>query len=280
MRPSRILLILPLAAALTLVSHVAGAQERESAEEWVAHCQRWNGHNGDHENFCEQRETRIAAPSRLAVDGRENGGVSVRAWDGSDVLVVQRIQAWAPSREQARSVASDIRVHTAGGEIYADGPDSGRRQGYSVSYEIFVPRRMDLRLTTNNGPVAVNGVTGRMEISAHNGPLALRELGGDVHARATNGPLSVVLGGSRWNGEGLDAATTNGPVTLTIPGPLSAAVHHRARRWRRAGPCGDHQRACRGAAAVEPQRPFHAENTETQRARGSPLRLRVFRVRS
>jgi hypothetical protein len=217
MRPSRILLILPLAAALTLVSHVAGAQERESAEEWVARCQRWNRDNGDRENFCEQRETRIAAPSRLSVDGRENGGVSVRAWDGSDVLVVQRIQAWAPSREQARSVASDIRVHTAGGEVYADGPDNGRRQGYSVSYEIFVPRRMDLRLTTNNGPVAVNGVTGRMEISAHNGPLALRELGGDVHARADNGPLSVVLGGSRWNGEGLDAATTNGPVTLTVP---------------------------------------------------------------
>ena len=217
MRPSRILLILPLAAALTLVPYVAGAQERESAEEWVAHCQRWNGHNGDHENFCEQRETRIAAPSRLSVDGRENGGVSVKAWDGSDVLVVQRIQAWAPSREQARSVASGIRVHTAGGEIYANGPEMGRRQGYSVSYEIFVPRRMDLRLTTNNGPVAVNGVTGRMEISAHNGPLALRELGGDVHARADNGPLSVVLGGSRWSGEGLDAETTNGPVTLSVP---------------------------------------------------------------
>ena len=218
MRPSRILLAaLPLAAVLALVPGTAAAQERESAEEWVARCQRWNNNNRDRENFCEQRETRIAAPSGLTVDGRENGGVSVRAWEGSDVLVVQRIQAWAPSREQARAVASDIRVHTAGGEIYADGPETGRRQGYSVSYEIFVPRRMDLRLTTNNGPVGVNGVTGRMQISARNGPLALRELGGDVHARAMNGPLSVVLGGSRWNGEGLDAETTNGPVTLTVP---------------------------------------------------------------
>lgn len=217
MRPSRILLTLPLAAALVVVPRIAVAQDHESADEWVARCQRWNHDNDDRENFCEQRETRIGAPSRLSVDGRENGGVSVKAWDGSDVLVVQRIQAWAPSREEARSVASGIRVHTAGGEIYSDGPEMGRRRGYSVSYEIFVPRRMDLRLTTNNGPVAVNGVTGRMEISAHNGPLALRELGGDVHARAQNGPLTVVLGGSRWNGEGLDAETTNGPVTLAVP---------------------------------------------------------------
>jgi len=225
MRPSRIILsALPLAAALMAVRGVAVAQERESAEEWVARCQRWNRDNGDRENFCEQRETRIAAPSRLSVDGRENGGVSVKAWDGSDVLVVQRIQAWAPSRERARSVASDIRVHTAGGEIYADGPENERRQGYSVSYEIFVPRRMDLRLTTNNGPIGVDGVTGRMELSANNGPLALRELGGDVHARATNGPLSVVLGGSRWNGEGLDAATTNGPVTLSVPDGYRATL--------------------------------------------------------
>lgn len=158
------------------------------------------------------------------MDGRENGGVSVRAWDGRDVLVRQRVQAWAPSRDAAREVARAVRVHTTGGEIYADGPEMSRREGYSVSYVVYVPRRMDLRLTTNNGPVAVNGVTGRMELRAHNGPLALTELGGDVHARADNGPLAVRLGGSRWSGAGLDAATTNGPVTLSIPRGYSATL--------------------------------------------------------
>jgi hypothetical protein len=220
MRPSRILLaaVLPLAAALALVPRPAAAQDDDDdGENWVARCERWNSHGSGRESFCEQRETRISAPSLLAVDGRENGGVSVKAWNGSDVLVRQRIQAWAPSREEARQVASAIRVHTAGGEIHADGPDNERRRGYSVSYEIFVPRRMNLRLVTNNGPIGVNGVTGRMELRAHNGPLALRELGGDVHARADNGPLAVVLGGSGWSGDGLDAETTNGPGTLTVP---------------------------------------------------------------
>jgi DUF4097 and DUF4098 domain-containing protein YvlB len=225
MRASRLLLAaLPLAAAIALLPRPAAAQDDDdNDDDWVAHCQRWNG-DGGRENVCEQRETHIAAPSLLSVDGRENGGVSVRAWDGSDVLVRQRIQAWAPSRDDARRMAQGVRVHTAGGEIYAEGPEASRREGYSVSYVIFVPRRMDLRLTTNNGPVAVNGVTGRMEIRAHNGPLALSELGGDVHARADNGPLAVRLGGSRWSGAGLDAATTNGPVTLSIPRGYSATL--------------------------------------------------------
>jgi hypothetical protein len=226
MRPSRLLLAaLPLAAALALLPRPAAAQDRgDDGGDWVARCERWNSHDSGRENFCEERETRIARPSLLSVDGRENGGVAVKAWDGSDVLVRQRIQAWAPSREEARSVASSVRVHTAGGEIYADGPDNERRRGYSVSYEIFVPRRMDLRLVTNNGPVGVSGVTGRMEIRAHNGPLALRDLGGDVHARADNGPLAVVLGGSGWSGGELDAETTNGPVTLSVPAGYRATL--------------------------------------------------------
>src|SRR6185436_18707674 len=61
-------------------------------------------------------------------------------------------------------------------------------------------------------------------LRAHNGPLALRELGGDVHARADNGPLAVVLGGSGWSGDGLDAETTNGPVTLTVPAGYRATL--------------------------------------------------------
>ena len=189
---------LPLAAALALAPRPALAQDDDDGD-WVARCERWNNRGSDRETFCEQRETRIAAPSLLSVDGRENGGVSVKAWDGRDVLVRQRIQAWASSRADARAIASAVRVHTAGGEIHAEGPDGERRRGYSVSYEIFVPRRMDLRLVTNNGPIGVDGVTGRMEMRAHNGPLGVR------------------LAGSGWSGAGLDAETTNGPVTLSVP---------------------------------------------------------------
>jgi DUF4097 and DUF4098 domain-containing protein YvlB len=63
-----------------------------------------------------------------------------------------------------------------------------------------------------------------MELSVTNGPLSLTDLAGDVHARATNGPLAVRLSGSRWDGQGLDAETTNGPVTLSIPAGYNASL--------------------------------------------------------
>ena len=224
MRTLRLPLAAAALAALALLPRPAAAQDYAGDEgDWVANCQR-NNRGNDREVFCAEREERIAAPRLLSVDGRENGGVAVRAWDGADVRVVERIQSWAESQDEARRIAGGIRVHTAGGEIYADGPENGRHTGYAVSYVIYVPRRMDLRLSAHNGPVGVSGVTGRMELSVTNGPLALTDLGGDVHARATNGPLSVRLSGSRWSGEGLDAETTNGPVTVSVPEGYNASL--------------------------------------------------------
>jgi len=79
-------------------------------------------------------------------------------------------------------------------------------------------------VTTNNGPVSVRGVSGEMELRAHNGPMSLNAVSGDVHARTDNGPLHVSLTGSRWSGEGLDAETTNGPVTLLVPSGYNASL--------------------------------------------------------
>jgi hypothetical protein len=61
-----------------------------------------------------------------------------------------------------------------------------------------------------------------MELETRNGPLALRDLSGNVRARTTNGPLAISLTGSSWSGAGLDAETSNGPLTLRIPEGYSA----------------------------------------------------------
>jgi DUF4097 and DUF4098 domain-containing protein YvlB len=45
-----------------------------------------------------------------------------------------------------------------------------------------------------------------------------------VRARTTNGPLDVDLTGSHWEGVGLDAETSNGPVNLGVPTDYSARL--------------------------------------------------------
>lgn len=214
MRTSRFF-FLSLFAAATL-AQTAAAQR--SSEDWAENCRRNYRHNGDSRvTFCEVRETRIPARGSLRVDGEQNGGVTVRAHEGRDIIVRARVQSWARSDEAARDLARGVRVSTDG-TIRATGPNTqARNQGWAVGYEILVPTRTNLDVQTHNGPISVERVAGTINLRAHNGPIDLRELSGDVRARAQNGPLTVRLAGRRWNGGGLDAETVNGPVNLDMP---------------------------------------------------------------
>lgn len=175
------------------------------------------------ERHCEVRETRLrASGGRIVVDGRENGAVRVRGWDGDSVLVRAVVQTRAETEQDAVALAKEVRVETAGGTVRADGPSTRRRASWWVSYEVFVPRRTDLNVDTHNGPISVRDVSGKMELSAVNGPLTLTRVGGDVRGRTRNGPLTVQLSGSKWEGAGLDAETSNGPVSISIPENYSA----------------------------------------------------------
>lgn len=200
--------------ALSALASPAAAQS--SSDEWLENCRR-NNRGSDRQVHCEVRESRIPARGTLRVDAGQNGGVSVRAWDGSDVRVQARIQTNARTEAEAREIARGIRVSTDGA-IRSTGPEtSGRDRGWAVSYEILVPARTNLDVEAHNGPIHVERLAGTMELRTVNGPVSLRELSGDVEARTQNGPITVTLAGRRWNGEGLDAETVNGPITVRMP---------------------------------------------------------------
>jgi hypothetical protein len=220
-----------------LAGPALAAQERESgrargsrdAAEWLEECEENRRHDDDDGDdrvrFCEVRESRLRATGRtLTVDGRQNGGIDVEAWDGDGILLQARIQAQAPTMEEARQIASGVRIDTAGPTISASGPATSGRRSWWVGYLILVPRRTNLDLSTHNGPIHVEGVTGRMELRAVNGPLALDDVGGDVRGRTQNGPLAITLGGARWDGAGLDAETRNGPLILELPRKYGARL--------------------------------------------------------
>ena len=216
---------LSTAAALLAVLAAVPAHAQRTDAEWLENCRenggRWNGNRAQ---FCEVRPSTLRAGGALTVDGGQNGGASVRGWDGGDIRVSARIQAHAATEQEAREIARQVTVRTDGGSIRATGPELGRGRSWAVVYDIQVPRRQDVSVTAHNGPVSVEGVSGRMTLRAQNGPVSLRRVGGAVNARVQNGPLSVVLDGPRWSGEGLDAETHNGPVSLTIPGGYSAEL--------------------------------------------------------
>jgi hypothetical protein len=181
----------------------------------------------DRYRHCEVREARLPA-GPLTVDAGRNGGVRVEGWDGGDILVRAIVQASAGNEADAKQLASGVEIQAGGGHVSARGPErSGGRDWWSVSYRISVPRRTDLQLNASNGGISIAGVAGTIRFDTTNGGVRLADLAGSVTGRTRNGGLRVALGGSQWDGEGLDVETSNGGVTLAIPEQYNAQLETR-----------------------------------------------------
>lgn len=226
MRPARLMFpILPLLACLLLAGPTTRLAAQADDDRWQRRCE--NGYDGDDtkEHFCEVRHTGFRpGGTRLVIDPDDNGGVEIEGWDRDSVAVTLRVQAGARTEEDAKALAGKVRVEAAGSTIRVAGPTSGRRESWSATLILRVPRRSDLDVETVNGPLAVSDVRGTMNLRATNGPISLEHLAGDVRARVQNGPLSVELAGASWDGKGLDAESVNGPVQLGLPEGYNAEL--------------------------------------------------------
>ncbi len=181
--------------------------------------------NGKLVQSCQIREQTLPATGgQLSIDGRQNGGVSVKGWDQNQILVRARVQGSAQSLAEAVQLASQILIETGGNKIFASGPEGRKDSHWSVSYEVFVPRKSDVSVETHNGGVSITDVNGRIDFSATNGGVVLRRVGGTVRGSTTNGGLVVDLTGDRWDGESMDVSTTNGGVVMSVPDNYSANI--------------------------------------------------------
>jgi len=210
---------LPILAglALALAPWPAEAQFRTVPDDkWCDRDRDGDGNDDRNEKYCEVREAILPASARISVDSEPNGGIKVEGWDRGEVRVRAKVTANARNEADARAMASEVRIET-GPTIHAEGPETARRSHWSVSYQISVPRRSGLSLRSHNGGISISDVHGDIEFETTNGGVSLSALSGQVKGRTTNGGLSVRLAGTEWTGEGLDAQTTNGGVTLAVP---------------------------------------------------------------
>lgn len=139
------------------------------------------------------------------------------------MLVRATVQAWARDEAEAQRIVDQINVRSDSG-VRAEGPSSGNRGGWSVSYEVLTPRELNLSLETENGSIAIRDVRGDLSFQASNGSIDLQGVAGNVQGRTTNGGVNATLTGDTWDGAGLDLETTNGGVRLRVPEDYSARL--------------------------------------------------------
>jgi DUF4097 and DUF4098 domain-containing protein YvlB len=186
-------------------------------------------------DVCEVREDTLGNTRVIDVDARGNGGVQVRGWDRPDVHVRARVIVFAESDAEAKQIASEIKLVTTGGRIRAEGPARDRNdrswwrdRGWSVSFELEVPRNSEMRVDATNGGVSVRDVRGRLDLRTVNGGLALEDVSGDIRGETTNGGVSVRMTSDKWEGPALEVRTVNGGINLALPPNLSAELDARA----------------------------------------------------
>ncbi len=183
-------------------------------------CENNNWSSNDRVSTNDLREITVASTGSVNVDAGQNGGISVKGEDRSDVLIRACVQAWGTSEEAARAAVASIRISTSG-EIKADGPSE---KNWSVSYEIRAPRSSSTSLRARNGGISISNIEGTSEFETQNGGVSVSNAAGTVKGRTANGGVNVTLAGTSWKGTGIDVQTTNGGVNLTIPENFQANI--------------------------------------------------------
>jgi DUF4097 and DUF4098 domain-containing protein YvlB len=186
-------------------------------------CDDSNNHWG-RPHVCQMRRTTFTLPAgRLSVE-TANGGISVDGENRTDVSLEAKVTAWGESESAAENVLNQIQIDTDNGDVHDRGPKSSLfgGNGYSVEYHLHVPSHLAADLHTMNGGIELSQLDGAIRFATTNGGVALRQLAGDVQGQTVNGGLDIALAGDRWQGEGLQAHTTNGGISLQVPNNYSA----------------------------------------------------------
>jgi hypothetical protein len=179
---------------------------------------------------CEVRDVgTVARRERIDVDGDRHTGVHVIGAQRSDVRVRLVVQAQGDDVADARALATRVTMDLSRTVWRADVPDidDSRRNGRRfVAGTIVVETPVESNVTARNehAPLRVENVRGRLDIDGAHGPVHLSDIGGDVRARVQHGPLHVELSGRQWQGTGLDAEATHGPLVLRLPRDYGAQL--------------------------------------------------------
>lgn len=211
-----------LLAIFCLSGSVVVAQDKsDKMEKKIDVCAGNNYSSNGRMSYKETHELTTSAGSLLDVDGQRNGGIHIKGENRSDILIRACVQTTGVTEQEAQALAKSIRIET-GSIVRAE--SSSDESNWAVSYEILVPRSMNLKLETHNGGIRIDSVEGMIEFEAVNGGISLTDVAGDVKGKTTNGGVNVKLAGNSWKGAGLNVQTTNGGVNLTISENYAARI--------------------------------------------------------
>ena len=167
-----------------------------------------------------------------------NGRITIASWDQPRVHIVATKEVDG-GRDEARDAMKELRVEIAqpNGGVKIDTKYPKRDEGFSsifdwllghhveanVTYELTIPRTMNVDVRNVNGSIHLADVAGHLELDTTNGKIEVKRCAGSIEASTTNGGIYAEL--TRvTKGEPLRFETTNGRIELQVPRDLAANI--------------------------------------------------------
>src|SRR5579863_8780332 len=175
----------------------------------------------------------LSDPSRPAFvkASMVNGGITVKAYDGKEVIVEARTRN--EERERPSGGPKRINVSSTGLSIEEEnnevriGTESYAR---TIDLTITVPVHTSVKLrAVNDGDITVTGVEGEIDVDDVNGAVTLNNISGSAVAHALNEHVHVTF--AKVNPQKPMAfSSLNGDIDVTFPADLKANVSIRSDR--------------------------------------------------
>lgn len=177
-------------------------------------------------------------PGARVVLDNVNGGITVSSWDQPRVHVVatKRVKG---DRDELQQAMKELRIEVAARDgglvINTRYPNEGNgiasifdwltgdHVNAQVTYQLTVPKSMNLNIDNTNGTIRVTDVSGELDLDTTNGQIQTVRCAGVIDASTTNGRIEAELL-KVTPGQSHSLSTTNGRIVLSVPSSFAGEV--------------------------------------------------------
>lgn len=142
------------------------------------------------------RATRTEAfdvqPSGVLTIDRVVGRITVSTWDENRVEVTETIHIDAPRQDAAAYVRRyQSTIEQAGRRVSVRGPQGNRRRNAQHAFDVRIPQRFNVDVSTGGGSIHIEGPEGRVAGRTSGGSINVERATGEVTVRTAGGSLTL-----------------------------------------------------------------------------------------
>ena len=151
----------------------------------------------------ETRTFTVQGSPRITINTFD-GRVTVHGWDKPEVTYTA-IKG-SPDEESLKGISIEAQQQ---GEAISIIAQNNEQENGSVHFDVYVPRQSSLHVSSGDGALNLDGVTGQLTLRSGDGPIEVANGGGQLQVNTGDGVIRVI----KFDGQ-VDARTGDGAIAL------------------------------------------------------------------